>query len=62
MAYGFRRSGTPVSRCCASRIPDTLTDIRERVRVLLKATEQEALYERLWIMESGRVRQYDPDA
>lgn len=42
--------------------PVELADIRERVRVLLKAANQEGLYERLWIVESGRIRQYDPDA
>lgn len=40
--------------------PIDLGTIRERVRVLLKASEQEELSGRLWIVEQGRIRQYDP--
>jgi predicted nuclease of predicted toxin-antitoxin system len=40
--------------------PIDLTAIRERARVFLKASEQEELSGRLWIVEQGRIREYDP--
>jgi predicted nuclease of predicted toxin-antitoxin system len=40
--------------------PIDLDTIRERVRVFLKASEQEELSGRLWIVEQGRIREYDP--
>ncbi|MCA1718830.1 MAG: DUF5615 family PIN-like protein [Actinobacteria bacterium] len=40
--------------------PIDLDTIRERVRVFLKAAPQEELSGRLWIVEQGRIREYDP--
>ena len=40
--------------------PIELETIRERVRVLLRASEKEDLSGRLWIVEQNRIRQYDP--
>ena len=42
--------------------PVALDKIREHVRVLLEGERREELSGRLWIVESGRIRQYDPDA
>lgn len=42
--------------------PIALESIRERVRMLLEGVRREELSGRLWIVESGRIRQYDPDA
>jgi predicted nuclease of predicted toxin-antitoxin system len=40
--------------------PVELAIIRDRVRVLLAASEGEDLTARLWIVEQDRVREYDP--
>jgi predicted nuclease of predicted toxin-antitoxin system len=40
--------------------PIELDTIRERVGVLLKASEQEELSGRLWIVERDRIREYTP--
>ena len=40
--------------------PVRLEIIRERVRVLLRASEREELFGRLWIVEQDRIREYDP--
>ncbi len=40
--------------------PIELDTIRERVRVLLRHSEQEQLSGRLWIVEQDRIREYDP--
>ena len=40
--------------------PIELDTIRERVRVLLKASEQEELSGRLWIVERDMIREYTP--
>ena len=41
--------------------PVKLETIRERVQVLLRASEREDLFGRLWIVEQDRIRQYDPN-
>lgn len=40
--------------------PIELGSIRQRVRVLLKASESESLSGRLWIVEQDRIREYNP--
>lgn len=40
--------------------PIELETIRERVRALLQASEQEDLSSRLWIVERDRIREYTP--
>ncbi len=40
--------------------PIELETIRQRVRVLLKASESENLSGRLWIVERDRIREYSP--
>ena len=40
--------------------PIELETIRERVRVLLQASEHEELSGRLWIVERDRIREYTP--
>jgi predicted nuclease of predicted toxin-antitoxin system len=40
--------------------PVELGTIRERVRVLLRASEREDLSGRLWIVEQDRIREYTP--
>lgn len=42
--------------------PVELRAIHERVRVLLERVGQEELSGGLWIVEAGRIRQYDPEA
>lgn len=41
--------------------PIELDAIRQRVRVLLQAVENEDLSGRLWIVEQDRIREYDPE-
>ena len=40
--------------------PIVLETIRQRVRILLKASESEDLFGRLWIVEQDRIREYSP--
>ena len=40
--------------------PVELETIRQRVRVLLRASESEDLSGRLWIVEQDRIREYSP--
>lgn len=40
--------------------PIEIETIRERVRILLQASEQEDLSGRLWIVERDRIREYTP--
>ena len=40
--------------------PVELETIRERVQILLQASEQEELSGRLWIVERDRIREYTP--
>jgi len=42
--------------------PVELSSIYERVRVLLEGAREEKLEGRLWIIEAGRIRQYEPGA
>lgn len=42
--------------------PIELDDLRKHVRVLLEGVRREEVTGRLWIVESGRIRQYDPEA
>ena len=35
--------------------------IRQRIRVLLQAAEDEDLSGQLWIVEQDRIREYDPE-
>ena len=54
-----RYAGTAVLRVGH---PVQLGDIYERVEVLLEGAQREELVGRLWIVESGRIRQYAPEA
>ncbi len=41
--------------------PIVLDVLHQHARVLLRALEQRELAGRLWIVELGRIREYDPD-
>jgi predicted nuclease of predicted toxin-antitoxin system len=41
--------------------PVELSSIHERIGVLLEGIKGEELAGKLWIVEAGRIRQYDPD-
>ena len=41
--------------------PIELNTIRERAYTLLRASEQEVLSGRLWIVEQDRIREYNPE-